>query len=61
MVEDDREEPAGLLRAGDDGVPIVTTGTGGVGLLEVGPEGRSRMPGAAWLRGARLASGERLG
>jgi methionyl-tRNA formyltransferase len=30
-------------------------------LLEVQPEGKKRMPAAAWLQGARLKPGHRLG
>lgn len=39
----------------------VLTGEGALRLLEVQPEGRSAMEGAAWVRGARPAPGERLG
>lgn len=42
-----------------DGTPVVTASDGGVAALEVAPAGRSRMPGAAWARGARLQPGER--
>ena len=39
----------------------VAAGEGAVQVLEVASEGRARMDVAAWLRGARLEPGERLG
>jgi methionyl-tRNA formyltransferase len=40
---------------------VVACAEGGLRLDEVQPAGRSRMPGAAFARGARLAVGDRLG
>ena len=40
---------------------LVRAADGGVRLVEVAPAGRKRMGGAAWARGARFATGERLG
>ena len=39
----------------------VTTGSGALRLVDVQPEGKARMPFAAWVNGAHLADGERLG
>jgi methionyl-tRNA formyltransferase len=41
--------------------PVVRAADGPVELVEVQPEGRSRMPGAAWANGAQWAAGDRLG
>ncbi|HET9311525.1 MAG TPA: methionyl-tRNA formyltransferase [Actinomycetota bacterium] len=49
----------GEIRVARDGVPLVTAFAGEVALLEVAPAGRARMPGADWVRGARLERGER--
>jgi methionyl-tRNA formyltransferase len=48
--------PAGRL----DGL-VVATGSDGLELVEVQPEGREPMAAAAWRNGARPAAGERLG
>ncbi|MGH9182844.1 MAG: methionyl-tRNA formyltransferase [Acidimicrobiales bacterium] len=40
---------------------VVGTGAGALELVTVQPEGRSVQGAAAWLRGARLAPGQRLG
>ena len=53
--------PPGTLIVGGDGVPMVAAGRGALALLEVGPEGRRRMSGADFVRGARLDRGARLG
>lgn len=50
------EHPAGLL-VGD----TVLTGSGGLRLLAVQPEGKQAMAAVDWLRGARPNPGERLG
>ena len=39
----------------------VACGSGAIGVLELQPEGRGRLSAGDWLRGARLAAGERLG
>lgn len=41
--------------------PVVAAGEGEVELIEVQPEGKGRMPGAAWARGVRWQPGDRLG
>lgn len=41
--------------------PSVPAGDGPVELVEVQPEGKGRMAAADWARGARFASGDRLG
>jgi len=41
--------------------PMVATGSGAVELVRVQPEGRQAMSGAEFLRGARLAIGDRFG
>ena len=41
--------------------PVVPAADGAVELLEVQPEGKARMPAAAWANGARWRSGDRLG
>ncbi len=53
-------EPGTIDDRGDGG-PVVATGQGRVELVEVQPENRSRMAGSDWARGARLATGDRLG
>ena len=52
----------GDLMIGAGGAPWIGAGDRRVvELVEVAPEGRKRIDGAAWLRGARPVSGERLG
>ncbi|HMQ33187.1 MAG TPA: methionyl-tRNA formyltransferase [Chloroflexaceae bacterium] len=53
-------EPPGALVGQAGGAPLVATGSGALGLLEVHPAGRRPMAGAAWLAGLRGAAG-RLG
>jgi methionyl-tRNA formyltransferase len=55
-VEPDRGLAPGRL----DG-PAVGTGDGTLVLLDVQPEGRSRVRAEDWLRGARLGPDDRLG
>ncbi len=52
--------PGTVLALDADG-PAVATGAGTLRLLEVQEAGKRRMPAADWARGARLATGERLG
>ena len=52
--------PGAILDAGETG-PLVATGRGALRLAVVQPAGRKAMPGAAFLRGHRLAVGEQLG
>ena len=52
-------EPGGLRLLG--GEPVVATGQGALRLDEVQVEGRRRMAGGDWLRGARLPDGAVLG
>jgi methionyl-tRNA formyltransferase len=58
-VDSDGLEPGGL-RVGGDGV-LVGTGRGVVRLGDVQPAGKRMLPAADWARGARPATGERLG
>jgi methionyl-tRNA formyltransferase len=51
--------PGSVLAAGER--LVVATGEGALELLEVRAAGRRPMDVASWLRGARLAPGERLG
>jgi methionyl-tRNA formyltransferase len=51
--------PGALQRVG--GRVVAGTGSGVLELVEVQPEGKSRMEGEAWWRGARPANGEKLG
>jgi methionyl-tRNA formyltransferase len=53
-------EPGTVLEVSRAG-PMVAAGQGAILLEEVVPEGRRRMPGADWARGARPEPGERLG
>ncbi|HEV3225196.1 MAG TPA: methionyl-tRNA formyltransferase [Acidimicrobiales bacterium] len=48
------------LPASDEGIAI-PTGTEPLGLVEVQPEGKRRMPARAWANGAHWRAGERLG
>lgn len=52
---DDQADPGSL-----DG-PVVATGDGSLELVEVQPEGKGRVAGAAWLNGARPTPFDRLG
>lgn len=60
QVEDGLGQPGEVLAAKGLG-PLVATGTGALRLLEVQPEGKKAMPGAAFLCGARLQPGVILG
>jgi methionyl-tRNA formyltransferase len=51
----------GRLATAPDGRLLAGTGDGVLELVEVQPEGRRPMPGAAFARGARLGPGDRLG
>lgn len=50
----------GTLLPGDT-TPLVACGSGALELLAVKPAGKGRLDAAAWLRGARLGPGARLG
>jgi methionyl-tRNA formyltransferase len=52
--------PGEIVSADDRGV-LVSASSGGVRLIDVAPAGRRRMSAAAWARGARFGSDERLG
>ncbi|TMA41208.1 MAG: methionyl-tRNA formyltransferase, partial [Deltaproteobacteria bacterium] len=55
------EAPTGqIIRAGPDGI-LVTTGAGGLRLLEVQLEGRRRLSADRFLAGHRLPPGTCLG
>jgi methionyl-tRNA formyltransferase len=51
----------GALAAGELDGGLVGTGDGVLELVVVQPEGRQRQDAAAWLNGAHLVAGERLG
>jgi methionyl-tRNA formyltransferase len=53
-------EPGAILDVSREG-PVVAASSGALLLEAVVPEGRRRMPGADWARGARPEAGERLG
>jgi len=55
---DDDAEPGTILSA-EDGL-LVATGNGSLLLVDVSPEGKRRMPAAAFARGARPEPGERM-
>lgn len=55
----DRMSP-GTVSADERGL-LVGCADGAVRILEVQPEGRSRIPAADWIRGARIQSGETMG
>ena len=61
-VEAGREgaAPGTVLEAGGEG-PLVAAGMGAVRLTVVQPAGKKAMPGADFLRGHKLAAGERMG
>ena len=52
--------PGTVLQADSRGL-VVATGQGALGLLDVQPEGRKPQPAAAFVNGARLQAGDRLG
>ncbi|MCP3915397.1 MAG: methionyl-tRNA formyltransferase [bacterium] len=52
-------EPGSLVPRGEE--PVVACGSGVLRLLEVQPAGKNKMDGNAFLRGARLPEGTRLG
>jgi len=56
----DESGAPGTLEVGEDGV-WVRAGEGRLRLIELVPAGRSRLVADAWVRGARIAVGERLG
>lgn len=53
-------EPGTFVEIGNGGGAVVLTGQGGIELLRVQPEGRREMSGDEFLRGARLAIGDRF-
>lgn len=53
-------EPGTMLEAAGAG-PLVAAGADALRLVQVQPAGRKAMPGAAFLNGARLRVGDRLG
>jgi len=53
--------PGGIVCADEGRGLIVRTGDGGLELVRVQPEGRSRMDGAEFMRGYRPAAGDRFG
>jgi methionyl-tRNA formyltransferase len=56
-----REASGGGLEPGELDGTTVGTGDGTLELVEVQPEGKGLQDAAAWVRGARLADGDRLG
>lgn len=57
-VADGRGSPGALLAA--DGRLLIAAGTGAVEVFEVQPAGKARMTADDWLRGARVAPGQRF-
>jgi methionyl-tRNA formyltransferase len=53
-------EPGTVIDVGADAFDVAA-GDGAIRVLELASEGRARMDAAAWLRGAHLELGERLG
>ena len=60
LEADGRLEPGTIATADENRGITVQTGDGGLKLVMVQPEGRSRMEGAAFLRGYRPAVGDRF-
>jgi methionyl-tRNA formyltransferase len=56
-----RETSGGGLAPGQLDGTTVGTGDGTLELVEVQPEGKGVQDATAWIRGARLTDGERLG
>jgi methionyl-tRNA formyltransferase len=54
------DAPAGAVLEIADQAVVIGTGAGAVALLEVQPEGRRRMTGAAFARGQHLTPGGSL-
>jgi methionyl-tRNA formyltransferase len=52
-------EPGIVLSAGEQ--LVLAAGRGALAVREVQPSGKARMPVAAWVRGRRIAAGEKLG
>jgi methionyl-tRNA formyltransferase len=52
---------AGPPSPGELAGTMVGTGSNPIELVEVQPEGKARQEATAWVRGARLEPGERLG
>jgi methionyl-tRNA formyltransferase len=50
----------GVVLVGGDEAPVIACGAGAVELVDVQPEGRRRMSGAAYARGRTLRVGDRL-
>ena len=61
LGEDGGGEPGGIVYADERRGVTVQTGDGGLELVRVQPEGRSRIDGAEFLRGYRPAVGDRFG
>ena len=53
--------PAGTVTSLSDGAVTVACGSGSLRLLELVPEGKSRMTAAAFINGRKLKPGDRLG
>ena len=53
--------PAGTVLSTDGGRLTVACGTGALEILGVLPEGKGRMPAAAFLNGRGVKAGDRLG
>lgn len=59
--KDGKPAPAGTVISLEDGAITVACGTGAVRLIEVVPEGKSRMSAAAFINGRKIGTGEVLG
>jgi len=57
-IAEGRGSPGDVLRAGDE--LVIAAGEGAVRVDEVQPEGKERMPAAAWARGRGVATGRRF-
>jgi methionyl-tRNA formyltransferase len=61
LVAEESSEPAGMVMRADTGGFWIATVTGPIGLDEVQLENKKRLPGAEFIKGARIKAGDRLG
>lgn len=60
VITTESAKPCGSLSLDSDGYPVVQCHGGSVKLLEVQPQGRQKIKGSDWARGAHLKDGEGL-